>query len=261
MNRGLYALAALAMCACGGSQQHVDGADKSDPAAAASGSASAAEGTGGPDKSAQLDAACVGTDLNLDEVLGKPACISSAPLETNSNTFGSALEATVSARPNAVDPGGRVELTLVLRNKGNKDLPMKFKVDPFPRFLVEVYDSNHRRADAPTTDPPPSPKDYSPPPEPEARLATVVLKPNGTAHVTVPWEAVKTVWAPEKLKKGTSAYGGFPRKPAGPLAKGVYAAKVIPPFTTVFDGFEPPSVDLAVGNVELPKKAPPAPAK
>jgi hypothetical protein len=261
MTRGLYLLAVLAMGACGSPQQHVDEADPSHPVAAASGSASGADGSGGSDKSAQVDKVCVGSDLNLDEALSKPACISAAPLETNANTFGSALEATLLAQPTSVDPGGHVELTLVLRNKGKTDLPLKFKVDPFARFLVEVYDSSHRRADAPTGDHPPPPKDYAPPPEPDAKLATVVLKPNGTARVSVPWDAVKTVWAPEKLKKGTPAGGGFPRKPAGPLPKGVYTAKVIPPFNTVFDGFEPPSVDLAIGNVELPKKVPATPAK
>jgi hypothetical protein len=142
----------------------------------------------------------------------------------------------------------------VFWNKGKTDLLMRFKVDPFPRFQVEAYDSNHKRADAPASDPPAPPKDYTPPPEPESKVATIAIQPGGSARITVPWDAVKTVWAPEKLKKGsTAAGGGFPRKPAGPLPKGVYAVKVVPPLTTVLDGFEPPSVDIGVG-VEVPKK-------
>jgi hypothetical protein len=65
------------------------------------------------------------------------------------------------------------------------------------------------------------------------------------------WDAVKTRWAPEKLK-GTPPEKGYPRAPAGALPKGKYSLRVATPLTNVFEGVDHevshPRVDVVIGK-------------
>jgi hypothetical protein len=60
---------------------------------------------------------------------------------------------------------------------------------------------------------------------------------------------VKMKWAPEKFK-GTPPERGFPRAPAGPLAKGKYVVKVVTPLVGVAEGVDhevsAPKVEIEV---------------
>jgi hypothetical protein len=77
----------------------------------------------------------------------------------------------------------------------------------------------------------------------------VTLVAQGTGKLVVPWEAVRTKWAPEKFK-GTPPEMGYPRSPAGPLAKGKYRLRVVTPLTGVFEGIDKevsaPKVEIGV---------------
>jgi len=67
--------------------------------------------------------------------------------------------------------------------------------------------------------------------------------------MVVPWEAVRTRWAPEKYA-GTPPEMGFPRVSAGPLGKGKYKLRVVTPLTNIFEGTDKeisaPKIDIGV---------------
>ena len=67
--------------------------------------------------------------------------------------------------------------------------------------------------------------------------ARITIAPNGSARARMPWEAVKMKWAPEKYR-GTPPERGYPRAPAGPLAKGTYTVKMITPLVGVSEGVD-----------------------
>ena len=76
----------------------------------------------------------------------------------------------------------------------------------------------------------------------------MTLAPGGTARVKIPWDAVKTRWAPEKAK--TWEGRGYPRLPAGPLAPGKYVLRVVIPLVGVFEKGEldVPKLPIEVGS-------------
>jgi hypothetical protein len=73
---------------------------------------------------------------------------------------------------------------------------------------------------------------------PEPKVARVTLAPLGTARLVLKWNAVKYKWASKERAKGALPGRGYPRDPAGPLAKGTYVLRVITPLTGVFEGVD-----------------------
>lgn len=107
------------------------------------------------------------------------------------------LELSVTSSAPSTTPGGRIDVTLTLKNKSNDPLALYFSGDPKPRFEVEAFDAKGaRRVDLPTGK---APKTAYPPARP-AKASRITLMPGGTARMRVPWDAVKTRWAPEKVK-------------------------------------------------------------
>ena len=51
------------------------------------------------------------------------------------------LEVRVTSATPSITPGGRVDLTLSLKNKSSEPLPLYFTGDPSPRFEVETLDT------------------------------------------------------------------------------------------------------------------------
>ena len=149
------------------------------------------------------------------------------------------LEVRVTSGTPSITPGGRVDLTLTLRNKSAEPLPLYFSGDPTPRFEVEALDAKGRRVDLPTGKPPKTPAM----PARDVKAARITLAPGGTARVKIPWDAVKTRWAPEKVKVWEGR--GYPRAAAGPLATGKYTLRIVLPLIGVFEK----------GELELPKIA------
>jgi hypothetical protein len=145
---------------------------------------------------------------------------------------------TASADSASVAPGGHAEVLVTFKNKSSGPIALDFVVDPTPRFSVETFNArSNRRVDMPPGSEPRLPKGTDPRVPGEAKLARVTLVANGVATVHVPWDAVKTRWAPEKLK-GTPPEMGYPRAPAGPLARGKYNLRVVTPLTNVFEGID-----------------------
>ena len=161
----------------------------------------------------------------------------------------------MSASPTRVAPGGKSDLLVTFANKSKEPLVLHFRIDPVARFEVEVWDQptkkGPKRADMPAGNPPPPPKGTSQPTASEVKTARITIAPNGSARARIPWEAVKMKWAPEKVR-GTPAERGFPRTPAGPLAKGKYTVKVVTPLVGVSEGVDhemsAPRVEIEIGG-------------
>ncbi|MDB4938593.1 MAG: hypothetical protein JWP87_5565 [Labilithrix sp.] len=154
------------------------------------------------------------------------------------------LEVRVTTGAPSITPGGRADLTLTLKNKSSEPLPLYFTGDPTPRFEIEAIDGKGRRVDLPAGKPPKTPTV----PTREVKAARITLTPGGTARVRIPWDAVKTRWAPEKAK--TWEGRGYPRVPAGPLKEGKYTLRVVVPLIGVFEKgeLEIPKVPMEVGS-------------
>ena len=143
----------------------------------------------------------------------------------------------VSASAVKVAAGGHIDILVTFTNKSKDAIPLTFTIDPLPRFDIEAYDAKNHRVDMPPKGPPPLPSGVPARVPGDPKSARVMLAANGTARVRLGWDAVKTKWAPEKLK-GTPPEKGYPRTPNGPLAKGKYVLRVVMPLVGVFEGME-----------------------
>lgn len=111
-------------------------------------------------------------------------------------------------------------------------------VDPEPRFDFEVYTLKGARADAPKGAAPSLPPEVANATAPEPKIARVTLAQQGTAKLTLKWNAVKYKWASKERAKGALPGHGYPKEPAGPLTKGAYVLRVLTPLTGVFEGVD-----------------------
>ncbi len=263
---GLVALPlALAMPGCGGSIKQAGDAKAVDedsnevPKDSTSTSASSApasdkpapgsqdEGSTGPKKDE-----CTAFEIpNLEEVLLKSSCEVDNPKPDEKPLDPKKVEVKLATSTAKIPVGGHTDLTVIFTNKSKETIPLRFTIDPMPRFEVEVYDAKNARVDMPKGSAPMLPAGTAPRVPGEPRTARVNLAANGTARMTLPWDAVKTKWAPEKLK-GTPPEKGYPRAPNGPLPKGVYTIKVITPLVGVFEGIDH-EVSAPLTKIEITK--------
>lgn len=195
--------------------------------------------------SAAKEAACTGGEFEtLDDVLRQ--CDSAMPRAGDvPSGMRDRLEVRVTASTPSTTPGGRVDLTLTLKNKSSEPLPLYFSGDPTPRFEVEAVDAKGKRVDLPAGKPPKTPAM----PARDVKASRITLTPGGTARVKVPWDAVKTRWAPERVKGGWEGRG-YPRAAAGPLGAGKYTLRIVLPLIGVFEKGELdlPKVPMDVGG-------------
>jgi hypothetical protein len=251
-------LVALLAAGCGNGKPAESAADEADGGATAAGEgagATAGSEDGGAAPGEKKDE-CVGFDIaNLEDLLLKSACEEKGvnPETLQPVDLKGTLEVTLTASPTRATPGGKVDLLVTFTNKSKEPLTLHFKIDPVPRFEIEAYDTKKpgKRADIPAGNPPPPPKGQTQPPPSEPKTARITIAPNGNARARLPWEAVKTKWAPEKFR-GTPPERGFPRSPAGPLPKGKYSIKVLSPLVGVSEGVDhemsAPRVELDIGG-------------
>jgi hypothetical protein len=244
---------------CGGNQRPAETSSSDSDgggASGADGAASAEKGDNGPE--AEKKDECVGSDIaNVEDMLLKSSCEeadvkpdSLAPIDLKGK-----LEVTVTSSPTKLGAGGKADLMVTYANKSKDPLILHFKIDPLPRFEVEVWNQpttkGPKRADLPAGSPPPPPKGATQPPASEAKSARITLAAGGTARARIPWEAVKMKWAPERFR-GTPPERGYPRAAAGPLPKGKYIVKVVTPLVGVFEGVDhemsTPKVDVEIGG-------------
>jgi hypothetical protein len=152
-----------------------------------------------------------------------------------------------------VAPGSNLTVKVTYTNKGKKDLPLYWVVDPEPRFELQAYTLKGARADNPPGSPPSLPSEVNNAPPPDQKVSKVTLVPNGTATLTLKWEAVKYKWASKERAKGAVPGRGYPREAAGPMKKGKYVLRIVTPMTGVLDGVDhevtQPRVQVTVGGM------------
>ncbi len=240
------ALMLLAAWACGGSQPTAktpddEAADADKPSTAvaeAPGSTTAAPGASDDTTHKAGAGACTGFELDLMAALNLSACeVPNVKSDTKPKDVKDTITVTAMVDTARVASGGHANLVVTFKNKGAAPVSLDFIVDPLPRFSVETYSAKtNKRVDMPPTSEPKTPAGLERVPG-DPKTARVTIAANGTATVQVPWDAVKTRWAPEKLK-GSAPEAGYPRVPAGPLAKGKYNLRVMTPLTNVFEGVD-----------------------
>jgi len=198
-------------------------------------------GDGGtkPDDTQPKKDPCVGFEMDLGTTLMQAQCeVENPKPDAKSVDMKDKLVVSLVPASATVAPGGHTDLTLTLANKSSSNIALFFTLDPTPRFPTETYDSKgKKRVDLPWGNPPPLPKGVAPRVATSHETAKITIVPNGKATMTIPWNAVKTTWAPEKLK-GSSPESGYPRKPNGSLGKGTYVVRVAMPLVLVFEGTE-----------------------
>ncbi len=155
------------------------------------------------------------------------------------------IEITLDAPTTVVAAGGRLEVTLTLKNKHAEAVPLFFSGDPTPRFELEALDAKGRRIDRPAGKPPATKGDGK---TRDVKAARITLAPGGTARVRLGWDAVKTRWAPS-VPKGWDGHG-YPTASAGPLPRGKYTLRAAVPLLGVFErgDLEPPKIAVDVGG-------------
>lgn len=245
---------------CGSNKPAANAASDADGGAAGEGAAAGGEGGEGGEDGGAAGAAkadeCVGFDVgNIEDMLLKSACEEPdvRPDTLPPVDLKGKLEVKLTASPTKPTPGGKVDLLVTFANKSKDPLTLHFRIDPVPRFEVEAYNAKKpdKRADIPGGNPPPPPKGAAQPQPSEPKSARITIAPNGSARARIPWDAVKTKWAPDKYR-GTPPERGYPRSPAGPLPKGKYNVKVLTPLVGVSEGVEhelsAPSVELDIGG-------------
>jgi hypothetical protein len=192
----------------------------------------------GDDKS-KKPTPCGGFDIpDLVSVLSQAACEVQNPNTSDQPDLKDKLEIKVMPDSPRIAPGSTSTVTVTFKNKGKGDLPLNFVVDPEPRFDFAVYTMKGARVDAPSGSAPSLPPEVANASVPEAKVARVVLAQQGTAKITLKWNAVKYKWASKDRAKGALPGQGYPRDPAGPLKKGTYILRVITPLTNVFEGVD-----------------------
>ncbi len=243
--RNLILCSALLLAACGGgtaenketkqatSENKNPELPPEDPALETDGGAAKTDENAAPKKDP-----CTGFEMDLGSALMQAACeVPNPKPDEKTVDMKGKLSVTLVPSSATVSPGGHADLVLTLANKSSSPIPLSFTLDPTPRFPTETYDKKNKRADMPPGNPPALPKGVPPRVATSHETARITLVPNGTAKMTIPWDAVKTTWAPEKLK-GSSPESGYPRKPSGSLPKGTYTVRVAMPLVLVFEGTE-----------------------
>ena len=239
----------LVLAGCGGAKKPVEppaNAQETPPESSASAIAAAAEPPPTPATSATVEgddtakppAACGGADIpDLLSVISQAAC--EAPDRKPGGPeadLKNALELKVSVDPPSVAPGAYAQVTIAYKNKGKKALPLYFVVDPEPRFDFETLSLKGKRIDNPSAPAPALPPEVRNSIVTEPKVARVTLAPQGTAKLTLKWDAVKYKWVSQRRAKGALAGHGYPREPAGPLPRGKYMLRVVTPLTGVVEG-------------------------
>jgi hypothetical protein len=249
---GSFLALSFACGGCGGKKEADNPNAKNASNDGGGGEGDTSDGDGGAGGQGAKKDECIGFDVaSLEDILSKAPCEvpDAKPDSQTPQDMKGKIETKVDASPTKTAAGGKVDLVVSIANKTKEPITLMFRIDPTPRFDVEVYDKKNKRADMPLGHQPDPPKGQSPPPPADAKTAKLTIAAGGTARQRVPWEAVKMTWAPEKVR-GTPVERGFPRKPAGPLPKGKYTVKVQTPLVGVIEGIEhevsAPKVEIEV---------------
>jgi hypothetical protein len=191
------------------------------------------------DDSQKESVACAGASFpTLLAVIAQTTCEvpKATPDNETEHDVKDSLEVKATADTPKVAPGGRVNVTITLHNKGKADLPLDFVVDPEPHFELELHSLKGARADNPPGAEPALPSSVTDQGAPDKAISRITLAPGGTATLAFPWDAVKYKWASADRAKGALPGQHYPRDVAGPLPRGKYALKVVMPLVGVAEG-------------------------
>jgi hypothetical protein len=252
-------LAGVGIIGCGGSNKpaeeptNEEGSSEEGAKAAAPPPAPTSSGAvEDPDeKRSQNPQPCTGMAVDLLDALSKAACeVPGTKDSEKTKDLKNVLDIKVATSAQKVPPGGKVDVVVTFTNKGKGTLPLRFVVNPLPRFELEAYDAKQRRVDEPKGSHPAWPGNKEPLPA-EEKLAEIQLPENASGHVMLSWTASHMKWAPSKAK-GAAMGSSYPKEPSTPLPKGKYTIKVLTPLVGAFEGLErdvsAPSVVVEVGK-------------
>jgi hypothetical protein len=239
----------LAFAACGGAKKDAAEPGNAEETASAEGGAAEPPAIGDStptsstpapgDDTAKKSSPCSGFDIgDLAAVLSQAACEVANPNPNDQKDVKDVLEIKVVPDSPRIAPGSTATVTVTFKNKGKGELPLNFVVDPEPHFDFEVYSLKGGRIDAPKGSAPSLPPEVANAQAPEPKVARVTLAQQGTARLTLKWEAVKYKWASKDRAKGALPGRGYPKEKAGPIPKGTYILRVVTPLTNVFEGMD-----------------------
>jgi hypothetical protein len=251
----LIAAAAVSTAACGGAKKDADNPSNSDETASSDEGGAPAAASGDPlassdstpsggapvpgDDATKKSTPCGGFEIpDLASVLAQSDCEVANPKTTDQKDMKDILEIKVVPDSPRIAPGATATITVTFKNKGPKELPLDFVVDPEPRFDFELYTLKGVRVDKPKGDEPSLPPEVANAPAPEQKISRIKLAQQGTAKLTLKWNAVQYKWASKDKAKGALPGHGYPKEPGGPLKKGTYILRVITPLTGVFEGVD-----------------------
>jgi hypothetical protein len=249
MKRSIPLVLILTLAACGGAKKDATEPGNADETASAEGGAAdipavgdSTPTTGKPapgDDATKKSSPCGGFDIaDLASVLSQAACEIANPNPNEQKDLKDALEIKVVPDSPRIAPGSTATVTVTFKNKGKGELPLNFVVDPEPHFDFEVYSLKGGRIDAPKGSAPSLPPEVANAQAPEPKVARVTLAQQGTARLTLKWDAVTYKWASKDRAKGALPGRGYPKEKAGPIPKGTYILRVVTPLTNVFEGVD-----------------------
>lgn len=142
------------------------------------------------------------------------------------------LDIKLTASTPEISPGGRVDLTLTIKNKSSEQVTLVFLVDG-PAFRTQTWDAKNKQVGMPTGKPKaPSGAIID---EDATRTVKLLVGSGGTLKSKLNWDAVKHKWAPEKVEGAAVTIGQFPTASAGNLPIGKYTIRLTTTMSGVSD--------------------------
>jgi hypothetical protein len=270
--RAVFSLALLALAACGArtpapntpsdaEKNTTETAsvtptdqERAEPSAKASAEGDKKASAEGDKEKAEAKAPpCGGSEINdLLAMISQSACeLPDDKRDKTDRDVTEVLEIKVTSNAHHIAPGSKDPITITYHNKGKAELPLDFVVDPEPRFEFELYTRKGARVDKPAGGEPSLPAAIANAATPEKQIARITLAPQGTAKLSLTWDAVKYRWASKEKAKGAASGHGYPREPAGPVPRGKYILRVVTPLVGIHEGSDhemsQPRIPIDVG--------------
>ncbi len=243
----------IAIAACGGAKKDADNPENTEGTASddeggappvadipapADSSTPASKPVAGDD-GAKKSTPCGGFDIpDLASMIGQSECEVGPGPDNQSTDVSNVLEIKVVPDSPRIAPGATATITVTFKNKSKKELALNFVVDPEPRFDFEVYTLKGNRVDKPKGNEPSLPPEVANAPQPDQKIARIKLAQQGTARLTLHWNAVQYKWASAERAKGALPGHGYPKEPGKPLKKGAYVLRVITPLAGISEGID-----------------------
>jgi len=176
---------------------------------------------------------CVVNDTEeLEDWLKNEKCKVPSSDKDGTTGLSQKLDLKLTASTPEISPGGRVDLTLSIKNKSSEQVTLVFLVDG-PAFRTQTWDAKNKQVGMPNGKPKaPSGAIVD---EDATRTVKILVGSGGTLKTKLHWDAVKLKWAPEKVEGAASTPGTFPTAPAGNLPLGKYTVRLATTMSGISD--------------------------